>query len=111
MMCYDTLMNVETMNSTTTTRPNLGPDMTYAQQRKCRLQDAIDDYMQDDKVTILEFYHDLKDCLQDIISYHSKSKDRAVGALELVLGHRPTVGLDDIDQVEVSKELNIPPRY
>lgn len=101
-------MNVETMNSTTTTRPNLGPDMTYAQQRKCRLQDAVDDYMQDDKVTILEFYHDLKDCIQDIISYHTTSKERAEGALQLILGHRPTSGLDDIDQVEVSRELNIP---
>jgi hypothetical protein len=93
------------------TRPNLGLDKTYEEQRKCRLQDAVDDYIQDDKVTILEFYHDLKDCLQDIISYHTTSKERAVGALELVLGHRPTVGLDDIDQVEVSREINIPSRY
>jgi len=98
------------MNSSET-RPNIGLDKTYAEQRKCRLQDAVDDYMQDDKVTILEFYHDLKDCLQDIISYHTTSKERAVGALELVLGHRPTVGLDDIDQVEVSREMNIPSRY
>jgi len=98
------------MNSSET-RPNLGLDKTYAEQRKCRLQDAVDDYMQDDKVTILEFYHDLKDCLKDIISYHTTSKERAVGALELVLGHRPTVGLDDIDQIEVSREINIPPRY
>ena len=85
--------------------------MTYAQQRKCRLQDAIDDYMQDENVTILEFYHDLKDCIQDIVSYHTKNKERAEGALQLILGHRPTSGLDDIDQVEVSRELNIPPRY
>jgi len=103
-------MNVVTMNSFKT-RPNLGLDKTYEEQRKCRLQDAVDDYIQDDKVTILEFYHDLKDCLQDIISYHTTSKERAVGALELVLGHRPTVGLDDIDQVEVSREINIPSRY
>ena len=26
---------------------------TYAEQRKCRLQDAIDDYIQDEKVSIL----------------------------------------------------------
>ncbi len=25
--------------------PFLGPDMTYEKQRKCRMQDAIDDYL------------------------------------------------------------------
>ena len=89
---------------------------TYAQQRKDRLQDAIDDYMQDDKVTILEFYTDLKDCLEDIITYHKRNKERACGALQLVLGHRPVDGLDDdIDQVDVTAALNkganIPSRY
>jgi hypothetical protein len=93
--------------------PIVGSDKTYAEQRKCRLQDAVDDYMQDDKVTILEFYHDLKDCLQDIISYHTTSKERAEGALQLVLGYRPVDGLDDdTDPVEVTRELNnIPSRY
>ena len=94
-------------------RPIIGSDKTYAEQRKCRLQDAVDDYMQDESVSILEFYHDLKDCIEDIITYHKKSKDRAQGALQLVLGHRPVDGLpDDIDPVEVTRELNnIPTRY
>ena len=89
---------------------------TYNEQRKCRLQDAIDDYMQDDKTSILEFYTDLKDCIEDIITYHKKNKERAMGMLQLVLGHRPIDGLDDdIDQVEVTAALNkgtnIPARY
>ena len=89
---------------------------TYAEQRKCRLQDAIDDYIQDEKVSILEFYSDLKDCIEDVITYHKKNKDRAQGMLQLVLGHRPIDGLDDdIDQVEVTAALNkgtnIPNRY
>ena len=30
------------------TRPFIGPDMTYDEQRKCRMQDAIDDYLSDE---------------------------------------------------------------
>ena len=86
---------------------------TYAEQRKCRLQDAIDDYIQYYKVSILEFYTDLKDCIEDVITYHKKNKERAMGMLQLVLGHRPVDGLtDDIDQVDVTAALNsIPNRY
>ena len=101
--------------TTTEGRPFIGPD-TYSEQRKARLQDAVDDYLQDEDVSILEFYTDLKDCIEDIITYHKKNKDRAQGMLQLVLGHRPVDGLDDdIDQVEVTAALNkgtnIPDRY
>ena len=98
---------------TTEGRPFLGSDKTYAEQRKCRLQDAIDDYCQDDKVSILEFYTDLKDCIEDIITYHKQNKERAMGMLQLVLGHRPVDGLsDDTDQVDVTSALNsMPTRY
>lgn len=93
--------------TTTEGRPFIASDKTYAEQRKCRLQDAIDDYLQDEDVSILEFYTDLKDCIEDIITYHKKNKDRAQGVLQLVLGHRPVDGLDDgIDQVEVTAALN-----
>ena len=102
--------------TTTERRPFIGSDKTYAEQRKCRLQDAVDDYLQDEDVSILDFYSDLKDCIEDIITYHKKNKERAMGMLQLVLGHRPIDGLDnDIDQVEVTAALNkgtnIPDRY
>ena len=29
--------------------PIIGPDNTYEKQRKCRMQDAIDDYLNDGK--------------------------------------------------------------
>ena len=70
---------------------------TYAEQRKERLQDAIDDYLNDNKVSVSEFYNDLRDCLEDIISFHERSKNRAQGALELVLGHRTEQDLSDTD--------------
>jgi hypothetical protein len=102
--------------TTTEGRPFITSDKTYAEQRKCRLQDAVDDYLQDEDVSILEFYTELKDCIEDIITYHKKNKERAMGMLQLVLGHRPIDGLDDgIDQVEVTAALNkgtnIPERF
>lgn len=76
-------------------RPNIQHDWNeeYARQRKDRLQDAVDDYLQDNKVSPLTFYNDLRDCLEDIVTYHETSKNRAQGALELIMGHRP-VDLD-----------------
>ena len=75
-------------------RPNIqGSDeywkKEYAKQRKDRLQDSVDEYLQDDEVSILTFYNDLRDCMEEIISYHEKNKQKAQGMLDLILGHRP----------------------
>ena len=72
-------------------RPELDFDWKkqYAHQRKDRLADSVHEYLEDDDVSILEFYNDLKDVIEDIITYHKKRKENAVGALQLVLGHRP----------------------
>ena len=67
---------------------------TYAEQRKLRLQDVVDDYLQDDDVSVLEMYNDIRDCLEDIISYHEMCKSRAQGALELIVGHHSTDKVD-----------------
>ena len=67
---------------------------TYAEQRKSRLQDVVDDYLQDDDVSVLEMYNDIRDCLEDIISYHEMCKNRAQGALELIVGHHSTDKVD-----------------
>jgi len=79
---------------------------TYAQQRKARLQDAVDDYLQDDEATIVAFYDDLKACIQDIITYHKRSTDRAQAALDLVHGHRPKFGIDGLDQTDITRTMN-----
>ena len=67
---------------------------TYAEQRKERLQDVVDDYLQDDDVSVLEMYNDIRDCLEDIVSYHEMCKSRAQGALELIVGHHSTDKVD-----------------
>ena len=72
----------------TTERPFLGPDNTYEKQRKCRMQDAIDDYLQDDKVSARQTYEEMLSCVNDVIDYHRKNMNRAVKLKELMLGHR-----------------------
>ena len=67
---------------------------TYAEQRKERLQNVVDDYLQDDDVSVLEMYNDIRDCLEDIVSYHEMCKSRAQGALELIVGHHSTDKVD-----------------
>ena len=65
-------------------RPYLGPDKTYAEQRKQRLQDCVDDYLQDDEVSPLTFYNELKDCIGDVSQYHKKQVERASGLMKLI---------------------------
>ena len=58
----------------------------YARQRKDRMQDAIDDYLQDDKVDFQQTYDEMLDCVQDVIDYHQKSLDRATALKSLMQG-------------------------
>jgi hypothetical protein len=73
---------------TTEGRPFIGPDNTYEKQRKCRMQDAIDDYLQDDQVSARQTYEEMLSCVNDVIEYHRKNMNRAVKLKELMLGHR-----------------------
>ena len=70
-------------------RPDMGPDTTYAQQRRARLSDAINDYMfsPDD--------FDPRQCYEEIIAevistrdYHDKMREKANSLLSLLMGHR-----------------------
>ena len=79
-----------------TQRPFLGPDNTYEQQRKCRMQDAIDDYLQDDKVSARQTYEEMLSCINDVIKYHKTSMDRAVKLKTLMKGHRDLDFMDDV---------------
>jgi len=88
---------------TTEGRPFIGPDNTYEKQRKCRMQDAIDDYLQDDKVDARQAYEEMLSCINDVISYHKNSMDRAVKLKSLMHGHRDLDFMDDLlDDPELS---------
>ena len=71
---------------------------TYEGQRKDRMQDCIDDYLQDDKVSARQTYEEMLSCVNDVIDYHRTSMNRAVKLKELMLGHR------DIDLLQSEKK-------
>ena len=75
------------------------PDKTYAEQRKCRMQDAIDDYLQDGEVTARQTYEEMLSCINDVIEYHKSSMDRAVALRSLMMGNR------EVDLSDFAKNL------
>lgn len=69
-------------------RSFLGLDTTYEEQRKCRMQDAIDDYLQDSKVDARRTYEEMLSCIDDVIEYHKCNYEKAKRLRELMLGNR-----------------------
>ena len=84
-------------------RPFLGSDQTYEKQRKCRMQDAIDDYLNDDKVSSRQAYEEMLSCINDVIQYHEKAYCRARDLYDYMMGNRP---IDFGD-----KSAKLPERY
>ena len=60
----------------------------YEQQRKDRMQDCIDDYLNDDKCDARRAYEEMLSCIDDVINYHKKQLDKAVSLKSLMMGHR-----------------------
>ena len=63
-------------------------DDLYAKQRKDRMQDCIDDYLQDEKVDARRAYEEILSCVDDVINYHKNQYDKAVSLKSLMLGNR-----------------------
>ena len=70
----------------------------YARQRKDRMQDAIDDYLQDERVSARQTYEEMLCGIQDVIKYHKENLKKAEELRDLMLGYRPV-------------DLNLPERY
>ena len=66
----------------------IGPDMSYEEQRKCRMQDAIDDYLQDSTVDARRTYEEMLSCIDDVIEYHKCNYEKAKQLRELMFGNR-----------------------
>ena len=81
---------------TTEERPYLGLDNTYEKQRKCRMQDAIDDYLQDERVDARQAYEEMLSCIDDVITHHKNNMERAVKLKSLMKGHRDLDFMDDV---------------
>ena len=63
------------------------PQKSYEEQRKDRMQDAIDDYLQDDKVSSRQTYEEILSCIDDVIKYHEQSYVRARELRDLLSGY------------------------
>ena len=70
----------------------------YSRQRRDRMQDAIDDYLQDEKVSARQAYEEMLCCVHDVIKYHKDNLKKAEDLRDLMLGYR------NID-------INLPERY
>ena len=57
---------------------------TYSEQRKDRLGDVVNDYLNDQDVTPAQFYFDLKSEVQDLIDYHKSEAKRAEEFMKLI---------------------------
>jgi hypothetical protein len=57
---------------------------TYSEQRKERLADVVNDYLNDQDVTPAEFYFDLKAEVQELIDYHKREAKRAEEFMKLI---------------------------
>ena len=91
------------------TSPIIGTDQTYEKQRKCRMQDAIDDYLQDERIPTRTVYEEMLSCIDDVIEYHQKLLDRANDLKSLMMGHRL---LDDMQELSDKWQYDkIPQRY
>ena len=60
--------------------------ISYEKQRLCRMQDAIDDYLQDDRVSSKQTYEEILSCVDDVIKYHEKHYVRARELRDLLSG-------------------------
>ncbi len=67
---------------------------TFEEQRKERLHESIDEYLNDGEVDVDLFYKELREGIQNLIDYHGKMKQKAQDGLEAILGHRPIPELD-----------------
>jgi hypothetical protein len=73
---------------------------TYAGQRKDRMQDAIDDYLQDDKVSARQAYEEMLSCIDDVIEYHKNAYCRAMSLRDHMTG-----------ESVLNLQRNLPDRY
>ena len=80
-------------------------------QRKDRMQDCIDDYLQDEKVSARRAYEEMLSCIDDVINYHKKQFDKAVALKSLMMGHRAVDFLEDPELAAKWQYDKLPERF
>jgi hypothetical protein len=78
---------------------------SFEEQRKERLHESIDEYLNDGEVDVDLFYKDLREGIQSLIDYHGKMKQKAQDGMDAILGHRPIAELDQIPDLPKGNRL------
>jgi predicted house-cleaning noncanonical NTP pyrophosphatase (MazG superfamily) len=68
----------------------------FEQQRKDRLQNSIDEYLQDHEVSPRRAYEEILSCVQDVVDCHKKCLDRAIDLKSFMMGHREIDSMDEL---------------
>lgn len=80
-------------------RPTLKPDKefeenmskAYDEQRRNRLTDCIDDYLNDDDKTAIDLYNDMLASLEETRDYHERQKTKIESVIRMM---RPNIEID-----------------
>jgi len=59
---------------------------TYNEQRKDRMQDAVDDYLCDHDVSAQFAYDEMLECVKSMMDYHKKEYTKAQELYDLMSG-------------------------
>lgn len=86
----DTISDYWTKKPPIEGRPDIQHDWgkEYENQRRYRMNDALDEYLHDEKVDARRTYEEILACIDENIQYHKKFYDKAVELKSLMLGHR-----------------------
>ena len=68
------------------TKPFAGLNKTYSEQRKDRMQDAVDDYLTDHEITAKFAYEEMLECVKTMMDYHQREYAKAQELYDMMLG-------------------------
>jgi len=71
-------------------RPEINYDwqLEFKKQRKTRLTDSVDEYLQDDDTTADTFRFELLDSINGMIDYHQTYLDKAIAFKNIICGEQ-----------------------
>jgi len=94
-------------------RPEIDHDWNegYRKQIRNRLADVIGEYVNDDDLSALSFFHDLKDELAGWVDYHQNYADKTTAILHLIDGHKQPEFLAEDRNSNFPNENTVPTRF
>jgi hypothetical protein len=84
--------------------PYIGENSTYEHQRKCRMGDAIGDYLSDERVDARRCYEEMLSEIDEVIEHHKISLGKATKLKEFMFGHRDIDSFDDSNKIMLTED-------